>query len=580
LIELEAGFSLDSIEVRPLEGMVAGPAGNARVEPKAMAVLMELARHAGEVCSREQVQQAVWPRGHTTDDVLTRCIGQLRKALGDDPKSPKHLETLPRRGYRLLSSPTPLSGNPEPAKVETDSLIVLPFQYLASQGDDYIADGMTELLTARLAALSGIRVISRTTAMRFKSMPVTLSEVARQTGAHWVVEGSVLQSGNCIQVVVQLVDARTDAHLWADDYVRDIGDMLTMQNEIAKQIAASIRVQLNIEGLKSFVTQTLSPDAMRDYLMGRHLISIRSAESLRAAVECFDRVCAAAPDYASAWASRAEARFMLCHYGALAADDAAPLCRQDADKALKLEPELAFGLTCRGTIRFMFDRDYSRASEDLVRAVERRPDQSIAMLTLANVYAVQEKFAEANGWLDQALLVDPLDVGINMNVGDHYILQRRFADAVHALDRALELAPAHRPSMLRRAWALALGGNAGEATAALADIGPQGDADWQWYEYAALVAGALGSSDIADGHWKALGRIANGQFVSPWSLARAAAAAGARKKANEWLERAIESGSTSVPFMKVTPAFDSIRDDEEYQDLERLAGFSRNTTGS
>ncbi|MDX1499653.1 MAG: winged helix-turn-helix domain-containing protein [Woeseiaceae bacterium] len=568
---MEAGFRLGDAEVRPVEGLVDGPAGRVRIEPKAMAVLVELARHAGEVCSREQIQDQVWPRGFTTDDVLTRCIGQIRKALGDDPKQPRHLETLPRRGYRLIHAVAPLDAaapaSRPAAGPASDSLIVLPFQYLSSDADDYLADGMTELLTARLASLPGIRVISRTTAMHFKNTSATLGEVASRTGAHWAIEGSIMQSGDKIQIVVQLVDARTDAHVWADDYLRDVGDMLVVQSEIVRKVASGIRLHFGTDAAQLPEPVTLAAGAMRDYLRGRHLLSKRTADALHESLGFFSSVIDECPDFAAGWASRAEATFMLCHYGV--AEPAASLdsCRQDLDRALTLDPEQALGLTCRGALRFMADRDYRRAEADLLRALELLPGYSIAMLTLGNVCAVQGRFDDARGWLEQALLIDPLDVGINMNVGDHLILQRRYTNAVAAFARTLEIAPSHRPSRLRRCWALALGGEAGAAASELQEIGPADDADAQWYEYAALVAGAGDDVEAAAGHFEALLGIAENNFVSPWSLARAAAAANRRKECLKWLRTAREQRSTSFPFAAVTPAFDGLREEAAFREL-------------
>lgn len=552
-----------------MEGLIRGPAGNVRVEPKAMAVLLELARHGGEVCGREQIQRKVWPRGFTTDDVLTRCIGQLRKAFGDDPKKPRYLETLPRRGYRLLQAVGPLGPAEAPPKTDSsgaDKLIVLPFQYLASDDEDYLADGMTELLTARLARLEGIQVISRTTAMHFKGATASLLDVAGRTGAHWVVEGSVIQSGNRFQVVVQLIDARTDAHLWAEDYARDIGDILLLQNEIARQVSVSIRSRLGADREKRTSSQVLPPDAVRDYLLARQLVSKRSVESLRQAIKYLDRVCDTVPDYAPAWASRAEARFMLCHYGAMAPNDAAPDCYADLNRSLSLEPDIASGLSCRGVLRFFFDRDLGKAEADLLRAVELSPDSSIAMLTLANIFAVREEFSAANSWLDRALLVDPLDVGINMNVADHYILQRRFDDAITALDATLTLEPEHRPSLLRRCWALALAGKPQQAMQDLYAAAPESEQDWQWYEYAALVASEY-DAEAAMGSWETLRGLRRERQISPWSMARAAAAAGAASEAVEWLREAFRQGSTSLPFMRVTPAFHGLHGLPEFQEL-------------
>lgn len=579
--DLEAGFRLGEFGVRPIEGVIDRSDGEVRIEPKAMAVLLELARRAGDVCSREQIQAVVWPRGYTTDDVLTRCIGQIRKALGDDPKDPAYLETLPRRGYRLIKPVEAVDRSAaraaEQAGPAVDKLIVLPFLYLASDGHDYIADGITELLTARLARLQGVTVISRTTAMHFRNSSETVSTVRARTGARWVVEGSVLQSGDRVQAVVQLIDARSDAHLWAEDYVRDISDILVLQNDIAQRIAAAIRVRLGVSEPAAAVPTVLPPDTMRDYLRGRHLLSVRSSDSLREAVSLFSRVCKAVPDYAPAYASRAEANFMLAHYGAAPPESVYAACTTDVERALSLDPDLAIALSCRGVLAFGFERDLAAAERDLLRALQQMPGYSIAMLTLGNVCAVQGRFDDATKWLDQALLVDPLDVGITMNVGDHLILRRRYDDAVAAFDNAIELVPGHRPSRLRRCWAQALAGRAAAASRGLAEIGPDGDNDWQWLEYAALVAGARGDAAAARRHYRKLEAHRDSGFVSPWSLARAASAAGETEAGLRWLQRAAAERSTSFPFAAVTPALDALRGTPEFDALVGTAAEAGDT---
>ena len=568
---LESGFCIGDAVIRPVEGLVDGPCGRVRIEPKAMAVLLELARNAGEVCSREQLQQTVWPRGFTTDDVLTRCIGQIRKALGDDPKRATHIETLPRRGYRLLSPIARIDagrtarGNTVPA-TEPDRLIVLPFQYLASASDSYVADGIVELLTAQLSSFRGLRVISRTTAMHFKDTPMSLTEVAERTGADLAVEGSVLQAGSRVQVVVQLIDTRTDLHIWAEDYVRDIGDLLVLQNEIAKRIAAAIRLQAGAGDAPTPRPAAVLPsDTMLAYLRGRDCLSQRTTESLRDAVTHFSVVCASVPDYAPAWASRAEAQFMLTHYGADPSDAGLAACRADLDCALGLDPNNAIALACRGVLQLTAERDTRSAEQDLLAALASQPGYSIAMLSLANLYAIQGRFSDATNWLEQALLVDPLDVGINMNWGDHLILQRRYDDAIAALDKALELAPAHRPAALRRCWALSLAGQATTAARVIKTLGPESDYDWQWHEYAAIAAGASDDRASAGRQWRELLRINELKPVSPWSMARGAAAAGDREASLDWLRRAQAQNSTSFPFAAVTPAFDTLRNDPAFK---------------
>jgi len=575
-MSLEAGFRIGERKVFPMEGRIAGPGGDLRVEPKAMAVLVELARRAPTVCTREQIIHAVWPRGFVSDDVLTRCIGQIRRALGDDPRAPAILETIPKRGYRLLSpgvehvaaaAPAPAAASP------VESLIVLPFANMTAAGEDFIADGLTELLTLRLAALSGIRVISRTTAMHFKASRASIGEIAAKTGADWVIEGSVLQSGDRLQVVAQLIDARTDAHIWAADYVRDLQDLLPLQNEIARRVASAIRLQLGATQEMLPSTVSLGPAEMRGYLRGRHLVSKRTVPNLQAALAEFLRVTTTVPDYAPAWASAAECQMLLAHYGA--ADTAPAIAESErlADRALTLDPDLAIALSTRGALRFFFERDLGGAAADLQRALALLPSYSLAMLSLANVCAVRREFGEATAWMHQALMIDPLDVGINMNVGDHRILCRQYGEAVQALEGALAISPGHRPSQLRLSWALALSGSIASARDLLSGIGPAGDGDKQWQEYAALAAGAGGDPSTASRHYANLQALASVQRVSAWAMARAAAAAEEFDAAMVHLQAAVRDRSSSVPFVMVTPAFDGLHRDPRFLALGATLGL-------
>jgi len=573
---LGAGFQLSAYRVCPRENRIEGPDGQSRLEPKAMAVLLELAFHAPEVCTREQLIEQVWPRGYVSDDVLTRCIGQLRKALGDDPRSPAILETIPRRGYRLRCSIEPVAApqhRTRPAGRGRASLIVLPFQNLSAGVEDFVADGITELLIARLAAITELRVISRTTAMRFKGSGASVAEIASSTDTDWVIEGSVLQSGDRIQVVAQLIDAHRDAHVWAADYLRDLQDVLLLQNEIVARVASAIRIQLGAAPEQRRAAPRLPPQVVRDYLKARHLMSRRAVPHLAEARTLLAKVSAGAPDYASGWASLAECEMLLAHYGAPGLDELLTACEAHLERALSLEPDLAIALSTRGALRFFFQRDFDGAVRDLEQALNVMPGYALAMLSLANACAVRRDFGEASAWMAQALLVDPLDVGINMNMGDHLLLQERYAEAVQALERALEIAPGHRPSGFRMAWALGLAGRHDDARRRLEQLGDSAAADAQWLEYAAMLAGLSGDTDLSADSYVALKRLGDSQRVSPWSLARAAAAAGEADEAIAWLEQAARERSSSVPFLLVTPAFRSLRGDPRFASFVSRLGL-------
>ncbi|GMV01291.1 MAG: winged helix-turn-helix domain-containing protein [Burkholderiaceae bacterium] len=572
---LEGGFRIGGREVIPLEGRIVGPAGALRVEPKAMSVLLELARHAPAVRTREQILQAVWPRGFVSDDALTRCIGQLRRALGDESKAQTWLETVPKRGYRL-KVPAQTLVRRDPADdgrvARNESLIVLPFQNLSAGAEDFVADGLTELLILRLAGLGSVRVISRTTSMQFKATRTSLSEIAARTAAQWVIEGSVLQSGNLLQVVVQLIDARTDAHLWAADYLRELSDLLPLQNEIAASLAAAIGVRLGAAAEAPHPRPTtLASAVMRDYLRGRTLISRRTVAELHEARRLFDVVAEAAPGYAAGWASLAECDLLLAHYGAPDPERLIASCERNVERALVLDPELGIALSTRGAARFFFRCDLDAAARDLQRALGLLPSYSFALIAMANVCTVRREFDEARAWIGQALLVDPLDVGVNMNFGDHMILQRRYGEALQGLRRALAIAPGHRPSRLRSGWALALDGQHRAGTELLNGIGPADETDAPWFEYAALVAGACGDADSALRHYEALVRWSASQRVPAWSMARAATAARQHDAALNWLEAAVRERSSSLPFLALTPAFDALHAEARFRVmLDRL----------
>ena len=567
--DLQQGFRLGPFEIVPGRNRIAGPEGERRVEPKTMAVLLELAAAGGATVDRESLIRAVWPRGFVTDDVLTRCVGQLRKALGDSARTPGYLETVPKTGYRLLVPVQPRAQAVPEAPPAGEGLVVLPFQNLsAGAQDQYVADGLTELLIARLAQAPRLRVISRTTAMSLKGDSRTSPEIAGALGVRWLVEGSVLMSGGQMQIVAQLIDAGNDRHVWADTWLRGLADLMPVQNEMARRIAAEICGTLAADLPEAKEAPVLPEPVLRHYLKGRQSLSQRTAGTLREARDRFSSVVDAVPDYAPAWASLAEAEMLLAHYGAEPVTTAVGQSRQHVDRALSLDPDLPMALAQRAALAFFFDRDFEGARTQLARALELQPGYVLALLTLANVNTVLGRFGDALDWIEQALLIDPLDLGIHMNRGDHLILHRRFGDAVTQLEAVVARAPGHGPSRLRLAWALALDGRSAEARAMLARVaGPESAI----LEYGALVAGATGDVSGAGACYGKLRALAGETYVAPWALARAAAAAGEADAALSALELALEEGSSSLPFAGLTPAFDNLRGDARFATLlERL----------
>ena len=215
---LVRAFRIGDWIVEPMLSRIAGPSGSAHVEPRAMDVLVALAQRAGEIVSRDDLILAVWKHPHVTDEALSRCVSILRHALGDDQGEPRYLETIRKRGYRLIRLVESARGTKAKASV---SIAVLPFLNLSGDtADDHLADGVTELLITNLAVLPGLRVTSRTSSMHYKGAHARIPEIARELDVSRIIEGSVLRSGSELQVIVQLIDPAIDAHLFTRSYTR------------------------------------------------------------------------------------------------------------------------------------------------------------------------------------------------------------------------------------------------------------------------------------------------------------------------------------------------------------------------
>lgn len=566
---LQHGFAIGDCRVRPSENLIVNGDGEQRVEPKSMAVLLELAAAGTDTVSREALIDAVWQRVYVTDHVLNRAISQLRTALGDQPQNSRYIVTVPRKGYRLA---TPVEG---PTEKTADGVLVLPFQNLAAHGrDEYLADGLTELLIARLAVAMDLRVISRSTSMSFKGKQPDMAVLHGKLGIRWVIEGSLLQLGDKLQIVVQLIDAAQDAHTWAETWARPAGDILSVLNEVTRHISTQINARLAEPAAAPVETEALPDELMRRYLQGMHHASRRSEASLRQAMACFADVLDARPDHAPALAGMAFCHMLLVHYSAEAAEVGIPKVREFSERALAVDPHNADAMGHLAAVSFFHDWDFQRAMELIQSALSIKPNLEMMMILAANVNLVSGRYEQSQALVDKAVLSDPLNVGLLMNAGDLLILQRRYGEAIQCLSQALELEPGMRPACLRMALAYALDRKHDEAAGMLRQAESMVAIDGPYLEYRALVASEAGNHAAAHASAGELQDLASGGGeIRPWSLARAWAAAGDADRAIENLEEAYRQRSSSMPFLEQTPALRSIRNRPEVRDLMKRVGI-------
>jgi len=245
-----------------------------KLQEQPFRLLQMLLERPGEIVSRDELRSRIWPADTFVDfdQGLNNAIKRLREALSESAETPRFIETIPRRGYRFIGEPR--------GDRRIESLAVLPLENLSGDPEqEYFADGLTEALISRLAKIRLLRVVSRTTAMHYKGVRRPLSEIAQDLQVDAVVEGTVLRSGTRVRISAQLIEARTDTHLWAESYDEDLRDVLELQSDVAWAIAREIQVKLTPEEKAQLErAHPVDREAYEAYLRGRYHWNKRSGD--------------------------------------------------------------------------------------------------------------------------------------------------------------------------------------------------------------------------------------------------------------------------------------------------------------
>src|SRR5215475_10523122 len=264
----QKSFKVGSWIVDPSLNSVSSEGKTVRLEPKVMEVLLCLAQHSGETLSKEQLFQAVWPNIIVTEDVLRRCIGELRRAFDDDARNPHIVETISKRGYRLLAPVSAPATAPVPQEeAVTDSIVVLPFANMSADPEnEYFADGITEEIIDALAQIQGLHVVARSSAFSFKGKHIDLRIVGEQLKVRTVLEGSVRRADNRLRITAQLISTADGYHLWSERYDREMKDVFAIQEEIAQAIAQRLKVTFPWERMPLIRAGTSNLEAYQSYV--------------------------------------------------------------------------------------------------------------------------------------------------------------------------------------------------------------------------------------------------------------------------------------------------------------------------
>src|SRR5262245_21775639 len=608
-----------------------------KLQEQPFQVLAMLLERPGEIVTREALRNRLWTAETFVDfdHGVNKAVNRIRDALGDSATSPRFVETVARRGYRFIAdvkvveqtpvdrpevrtadlvpveaesitpvaapsssgrlrrlSPWMISGvalalasvmlvvwklqSRAPQSGLIRSLAVLPLENLSGDASqEYFADGMTDELIATLGQIGALRVISRTSVMPYKRARKGLPQIARELNVDAVVEGTVLRSGGQVRITAQLIEARADTHLWSETYDGDLRDMLTLQNKVARAIAAQIRINLSPQEQATLKHgKVVDPQAYEAYLKGRYFWNKRTGDDFEKAVEYFSQAIARDPSYAQAYSGLADTYALLgdWEYGVLAPREAFPRAKAAATRALQLDNTLGEAHTSLAFCLDGFEWDLKSADVAFRRGIEVNPGYATAHHWYAWHLSLLGKNDEAVAEMRKAQSLDPLSLIIKADLAEllliahftdesirqsretiemdvnfplahnqlalAYLQSQKYDEAISELQKAVQLSAGSPTCTANLARAYAVSGRGAEARQLLGDL-----------------------------------KKPRGSYSNAAEIAVVYAALGDKDQAMTWLDQGYEERFN--PGVLLRPGFDPLRSDPRFQDLERRVGLGR-----
>ena len=591
-----------------------------------MQLLILLLERGGELVSREEIAEHLWGKNVflDVDHSINTAVRKIRVALNDDPDKPRYVETVFGKGYRFASEvtrvestsasgqklaappPTPVAldttrarhsiwlipigllvltlgaftawhfkapSTTSAAQLRIQSIAVLPLQNISGDASqDYLADGMSEELTGRLASIHGLRVTSRTSAMKFKDSKMSAPDIAKALRVDALVEGSLIRDGNRVRVHAQLIRAATDEHIWAESYDREIQDALALEAELAQAIADKIKVTTTgDEQARLAEVRKVAPEVYENYLRGRYS-GVDSRAQLEQRITYFEKAIALDPTFAPAYAGLADAYDWLgtIIFGG-SPEKTRPKVIAYAEKALQFDPNLVEAHLLLGDIYQQTWR-WTAARAEYEKSIDLSPNDASAHLAMAYWLLCRGKTDEALSESERARQLDPFGVSGKTN-GWILFHARRYDEAARELRSVPPEHPDYASAQFDLGFVLIAQGNFREAvdvlerTVALTRGAPG---------VTAMLIHAYARAGRRDDALRLLNEMKEKRrtsYVPAGAFVNAYAGFEDREQTFYWLERAYEEHSNILQFIETHPHFDFIRDDPRFKDLERRVGL-------
>jgi len=598
-----------------------------KLEKIPMELLQLLAESNGRLVGRQEIEQLLWGKDIFVDAEhgINTAIRKIRQVLGDDPDNPRFVQTVQRKGYRFIAEvsrvpevsaaspvaeppgfgvPPPdeeklpqeqaakhrstawvvaaamtlllawpayrftrshLAGSQAATTPSVRSIAVLPLENMSGDsGDEYFADGMTDELITMLAKYKSLRVISRTSVMQYKKVHRPLPEIARELSVDGIVEGSVSRSKDRVRVTAQLVYAPTDTHLWAESYDRDLQDVLSLQQELARSIAERVKLASNRdESLSRLVHAPVNAAARDAYFRGRYFWFSERYEKSR---EFFREAIRLDPGYAAAYAGLADSYAAQAVVGELRPLEAMPLAEAASKKALELDDSLAEAHHSSAAIKLFYRWDWDGADKEFRRAIELNPSFAEAHHIRAYALSAMNRMDEMLQEDKTALELDPF--ARPWMYGYALIRARRFDEAVKELKQRIEARPSY-PLLHSILYDAYLG--KGDYPNAIEEVKKtlviEGDEQGAKNIDKAYRNGGFRAINLME--LKKLKKAATKGYASPLRTAEAAAGAGRYDEAFYYLDQAFEQRDPMMIHLQHNPDLDPLHSDPRYRAIAK-----------
>jgi TolB-like protein/DNA-binding winged helix-turn-helix (wHTH) protein/Flp pilus assembly protein TadD len=603
-------FGIFQLDLKARELHKAGV--KVKLQGQPFRVLALLVDRAGQVVTREEFRQKVWPTDVYVgfDQGLNNAIKKLRDALGDSADSPRFIETVERHGYRFVAPIGAVPGRPPEPRFHFGSrrlrntaligstfliaalaywawhesamhagpsyenviLAVLPFDNLSRDPDqEFFSDGLTEEMIAQLGKLNPKRltVIARGSVAKYKGSRLAVDQIGKELHADYLVEGSVRRASDRLRITVQLIRVRDQTDLWAESYDRELKDVLALQDSVARTIANQIHITLT-PGRQARLAggAILDPAAYEAYLKGRYYWNKRTADGLQKALIYFQEAIDQDPTYGAAYSGLADCNSGLAWHGFKSPAEALPKAYAAALKAVEIDPQSAEAHASLGLV-LNHRWDWAGAEVEFRHALQLDPRYANAHHWYGDNLSVKRRHDEALLEAKQALELDPLNLMIGTWVGLRYYLARKYDLAIEQGRNTVELDENFPAAHLLLGETYV---QMGMPEQGLSELQTAASLSGNSPLYLAQVAVALASAGRSTEALRIIAQLqttAGTRYVSPYGLAQIYAALHDKEQTFKWLQRAYDDRAVWLSYLAVDPVFDGFRSDQRFQDLLR-----------